>query len=112
MNTTLWIAMLVIAIATYLMRLLPIIWLRRRAQKKQHDTTNDTLPLWISVLGPAMIAAMFGTSLVPAHPSTSTWLATVIGVVTTSLCWYWKRSLGLPVLIGVLSFGLVVYLFP
>lgn len=110
MNSTIWIAMFIIAIATFLMRMLPIVWLQRRAKKQSHNRSEDKLPLWINILGPAMIAAMLGTSLVPAHPSTGTWVASGCGVMVTALFWYWRRSLGLPVLMGVISFGLVVSL--
>ncbi len=107
MDNSVWIAMIIVAIGTLLMRLLPLHWMQRSLAKKQADHSLDHLPLWLSVLGPTMIAAMFGTSLVPASPSLATWLATAAGGVTTLIAWYWKRTLGLPVFAGVLAFGLV-----
>ncbi|MEZ9133326.1 AzlD domain-containing protein, partial [Vibrio breoganii] len=40
---------------------------------------------------------------------TAYWLATLVGTLFTLLIWYWKRSLGLPVLAGVAIYGAIIY---
>lgn len=109
MNDQLFIAMILIAIGTFLMRLLPMLWMSRHMRAKSANGIEHT-PLWLSILGPTMIAAMFGTSLIPSTPSLSAWLATLLGCISTIIFWYWKRSLGLPVFAGVLIYGVVIYL--
>lgn len=109
MSNQLWIAVILIAIGTFLMRLLPMLWMSRRMRAKSANSIEHT-PLWLSVLGPNMIAAMLGTSLIPSTPSLTAWLATFLGCIVTIIFWYWKRSLGLPVFAGVLMYGVVIYL--
>jgi len=109
MINTLWLAILAIALGTYLMRALPLAWMTRKLAKNNENTIEE-MPIWLTVLGPAMIAAMFGTSLIPASQSVSTWVATSVGAFVTAAVWYWKRSLGLPVLIGVIVYGLSIYI--
>lgn len=53
-----------------------------------------------------MIAAMLGASLVPGNQSLISWLAVLTGLLLTWLTWWWRRSLGWPVAVGVLGFGL------
>ncbi|WP_117234677.1 AzlD domain-containing protein [Vibrio maerlii] len=110
MDSSLWIAMAIIAIGTFLMRALPVVWMSRRIERSSKDQNVEGMPLWLSVLGPTMIAAMFGTSLIPSTPSLVSWIATVLGVVVTIGAWYWKRSLGIPVFAGVFAYGLTIYL--
>ncbi len=108
MINTLWLAIIAIALGTYLMRALPLVWMTRKLDKNKSNTTEE-MPIWLTVLGPAMIAAMFGTSLIPSSQSITTWLATALGALVTAVIWYWKRSLGLPVLIGVMIYGISIY---
>ncbi len=110
MNTSLWIAMLMIALCTFLMRALPLVWMTRRLKKTDTDDQVESVPEWLSVMGPTMIAAMFGTSLIPAELSMGYWIATCLGVLVTVAAWCWKRSLGIPVFAGVLAFGVCIYL--
>jgi branched-subunit amino acid transport protein len=65
------------------------------------------MPKWLGVLGPVMIAAMLGVSLVPETASLNSWLATFVGVSFTLLVWSRTKSLGWPVLMGVAAFGAV-----
>lgn len=110
MDSSIWIAMALVGVGTYLMRLLPTLWMARKLARSKNASSIDNLPIWLTVLGPAMIAAMLGVSLIPAVPSFSTWFATVIGCAVTLLVWLRTRSLGLPVGLGVACFGLVVYI--
>lgn len=108
MSLELWIAMIVAALGTYLIRLLPLIWMQQRLKHRDGDAAVDVLPKWLVVLGPMMIAAVLGVSLVPRTPDPAGWLATVVGLGVTLVVWRKTRSLGWPVVGGVLTFGVVV----
>lgn len=108
MSLELWIGMIVAALGTYLIRLLPLIWMQQRLKRRDGDTAVDVLPKWLVVLGPMMIAAVLGVSLVPRTPDLAGWLATVAGLGITLVVWRKTRSLGWPVVGGVLTFGVVV----
>jgi hypothetical protein len=103
-----WVALGIIALGTYLMRVAPIYWMQRRLKHSARGNAMAGVPLWLTVMGPVMIAAMFGTSLIPTTPSVTTWFATAIGTSATLLVWYKTRTLGLPVLAGVVVYGVVV----
>ena len=107
MANEIWLAMAVCAVGTFLMRMIPMLWMKRHLIRQQAAAVEASMPLWLTVLAPTMIAAMFGVSLVPANQSVSTWLATAIGILSTLLVWRRTRSLGWPVCIGVLMFGVV-----
>ncbi len=106
MQIDVWVAIIVAAIGTYALRVVPLWWTQRHFKKHQVNNTQAHLPTWLSVLGPLMIAAMLGTSLIPKSPSTSSWLATAVGVLVTVMVWRKYKTLGLPVFCGVLAFGL------
>ena len=103
MHVDIWIAIVVAAIGTYALRVVPLLWTQRHFNKHKANNTEARLPTWLSVLGPLMIAAMLGASLIPKEPSAASWIA--IGTVVTVLVWRKFKSLGLPVFCGVLSFG-------
>lgn len=105
MRVDIWIAIVVAAIGTYALRVVPLLWTQRHFNKHKANNTEARLPTWLSVLGPLMIAAMLGASLIPKAPSAASWIATAIGTVVTVLVWRKFKSLGLPVFCGVLSFG-------
>ena len=105
MHVDIWIAIVVAAIGTYALRVVPLLWTQRHFNKHKANNTEARLPTWLSVLGPLMIAAMLGASLIPKAPSAASWIATAIGTVVTMLVWRKFKSLGLPVFCGVLSFG-------
>ncbi|WP_417528053.1 AzlD domain-containing protein [Marinomonas shanghaiensis] len=107
MDTSMWLALVSIAIGTYLIRLLPYIWMKRSLAKKQMEGGIGAMPIWLTILGPTMVAAMFGTSLVPAHSDAVSWLATGVGTLVTFGVWTRTRSMGLPILCGVVAFGVV-----
>ncbi|CAA0357097.1 conserved membrane hypothetical protein [Alteromonas alvinellae] len=106
MHVDIWIAIVVAAIGTYALRVVPLLWTQRHFNKHKANNTEARLPTWLSVLGPLMIAAMLGASLIPKAPSAASWIATAIGTVVTVLVWRKFKSLGLPVFCGVLSFGI------
>ena len=115
MAVELWIALALSALGTFAMRALPTAWMRRHLdQRARAEAAGQPgaapMPVWLSVLGPTMIAAMFGVSLVPAQLTLAHGLATVCGVVATLLVWRRTHSLGWPVIAGVLLFGLVYWL--
>lgn len=109
MSNDTWLVVLICAIGTFAMRAVPLIWMRRHYAKQQLKNGMNQMPVWLGVLGPLMIAAMFGVSLVPVRADWVGALATVTGVIATALVWLRTRSLGLPVAIGVGVFGLVTY---
>lgn len=132
MSDDLWLVIALIAVGTFAIRAVPLLWMRRHLQRRHlargpqrmpaneaegaSDATEPTeaaasIPGWLSILAPLMIAAMFGVSVVPAAiDSGSAWLASISGVVATLLTWRRTRSLGWPVFTGVLVYGLVVVL--
>ena len=110
MSSALWLAVLASTAGTLLMRLLPLLWMRRRLQRLGDDEYLDAMPQWLSILGPLMIAAVLGVSLVPTTPDAISWLATALGVLATLLVWHRLRSLGWPIAAGVAAYGAVVVL--
>ncbi|SDM18734.1 Branched-chain amino acid transport protein (AzlD) [Franzmannia pantelleriensis] len=110
MSNALWLAVLASAAGTLLMRLLPLLWMRRRLARLDGDERLDAMPQWLSILGPMMIAAVLGVSLVPATNDATSWLATAIGVAATLVVWWRMRSLGWPIAAGVAAYGAVVVL--
>ncbi|MBB3192511.1 AzlD domain-containing protein [Halomonas cerina] len=109
MSSALWIAVLAAALGTLLMRLLPLLWMQRRLERLG-DAGPEAMPQWLGLLGPLMIAAVLGVSLVPVTPGPLAWLATAIGVLVTLAVWWRKRTLGWPVAAGVAAYGAVVML--
>lgn len=104
MSTELWLAVAVSAIGTLLMRIVPFLWMQRRLNSA---TGLNNMPQWLGILGPLMIAAVLGVSIVPINPSAIAWIATAIGLSVTLLVWWRLRSLGWPVAAGVAVFGAV-----
>jgi branched-subunit amino acid transport protein len=107
MNNEVWFAMAICAVGTFLLRVIPMLWMKRHLLRQQAVTAEAPMPLWLTVLAPTMIAAMFGVSLIPVSQSLTAWLATALGILTTLLVWRRTRSLGWPVCAGVLIFGVV-----
>lgn len=107
MTTELWGAVAVAAVGTLLLRLLPLVWMQRHLGRKDGQGGSASMPGWLGVLGPVMIAAMLGVSLVPSANTLNAWLATVVGVGATLFVWCRTRSLGWPVVWGVAAFGVV-----
>jgi branched-subunit amino acid transport protein len=112
MNKELWMVLIATASGTFLMRCLPLLYMQRHLEKRRDDETDGAMPAWLSVLGPSMIAAMLGTSLIPSAGNASSWLATVFGLIATYCTWRRTRSLGWPILVGVFVFGVLNVLLP
>ena len=112
MTDSLWIALAITAVGTFAMRAVPLLWMQHHlSQRQQHSgDAIDGMPTWLGVLGPCVVAALAGSSLVPATQTTVAWLATLVGVIVTLLVWYYKRSMGFPILAGVSAFGLTMVL--
>lgn len=104
MSTGLWIAVVASALGTLLIRVVPFLWMQRRIDS---TTGLNNMPQWLSILGPLMIAAVLGVSIMPVNPSAISWVATAIGLGVTLLVWWRLRSLGWPVAAGVAVFGAV-----
>ena len=110
MSSALWLAVLAAALGTLLMRLVSLLWMQRRLRKLDGKPGTDAMPQWLAILGPMMVAAVLGVSLVPKTTDVTSWLATAIGVLATLAVWYRLRSLGWPVVAGVAAYGTVVIL--
>lgn len=110
MDKSLWLLLLACALGTYLLRALPLLWMQRHLVRRSVNNSSQTMPVWLTVLAPTMVAAMFGVSLAPANAVLSSWLATVLGGLCTVLVWRRTRSLGWPVCAGVAVYGVVVVL--
>ena len=106
----LWVAVMVAAAGTFLMRLLPLVWMQRRLAREDSQGATAAMPKWLGVLGPVMIAAMLGASLVPVAGTLNAWVATAVGGCVTLMVWRKTRSLGWPVVWGVVAFGVVRFL--
>ena len=104
MSTALWLAVVISALGTLLIRVVPFLWMQRRLNS---ESGLNNMPQWLGILGPLMIAAVLGVSIVPVNPNAISWLATAIGLSVTLLVWSRTRSLGWPVAAGVAVFGLV-----
>ncbi|KPQ28883.1 MULTISPECIES: AzlD domain-containing protein [unclassified Halomonas] len=104
MNSALWLAVVACALGTLLMRVVPFLWMQRRLNSK---TGLNNMPQWLGILGPLMIAAVLGVSIMPVNPSAIAWFATAIGLSVTLLVWWRLRSLGWPVAAGVAVYGSV-----
>ncbi len=107
MSTEIWLTLLACAAGTFLLRMLPLLWMQRHLRRRDPVRPGEAMPLWLTVLAPTMIAAMLGVSLIPVSETASGWLATVLASVVTVLVWRRTRSLGWPVCAGVGVFGLV-----
>lgn len=104
MNTGLWIALVASALGTLLIRVVPFLWMQRRLDSQ---TGLNNMPQWLGILGPLMIAAVLGVSIMPVNPSAISWIATAIGLGVTLMVWWRLRSLGWPVAAGVAVYGAV-----
>ena len=104
MSSAMWIAVIICALGTLLMRVVPFLWMQRRLNS---ESGLNNMPQWLGILGPLMIAAVLGVSIVPVNPSAVSWIATAIGLSVTLLVWSRVRSLGWPVAAGVAVFGMV-----
>ncbi|MBN8413648.1 MULTISPECIES: AzlD domain-containing protein [Halomonas] len=110
MSMELWLAVAATTVGTLLMRMLPLIWMRKRLSRSSAEAGVDTLPQWLSVLGPLMIAAVLGVSLAPSQNTLAGWTATLLGVLATLITWRRTRSLGWPVAVGVAAYGATLLL--
>lgn len=110
MDNNWWLTLLLASAGTLALRLLPLLWMQRHLLKQQSREGLAAIPDWLSVLGPLMIAAMLGVSLVPGTPGIAAWLATALGAAAALLAWLWTKSLGWPVVAGVTLYGLVIVL--
>ena len=108
MDNSSWTVILLCAVGTYVMRALPLIWTQKHLAKHTEEGSKQ-LPTWLSLLGPLMIAAMLGVSLIPARQDWIGAASTIVGCAITLGFWYRSRSLGKPVFAGVVAFGLVTF---
>ena len=98
---------LVVGAGNYLMRFLPLlVALRRRERTGQEAATGGLLPL----VGPAVVAALLVTSLLPGGSSTgyeAELVRKMAALVLTLLVALRFGNLGLTVLTGIFAYALV-----
>jgi branched-subunit amino acid transport protein AzlD len=111
METSVWIAVAIIALGTFSMRFMPMLWMKKHLESREGGDTPAEVPQWLVILGPLMVSGMFGVTLTPQSPDFGSWLATAAGVIATLITWRITRSLGLPVLFGVVTFGALYFAF-
>ncbi|MCC5859124.1 MAG: AzlD domain-containing protein [Ectothiorhodospiraceae bacterium] len=91
-----------IALGTYGMRALPMLWGRRL------DTTGRPFRV-LQTLGPMLIAALLAVSVVGDGAGRSgwlDWLPEVLGLLTALVLYRWRGGFVLPILAGVLAYAL------
>lgn len=104
-------AVLLVGVGTYLMRLLPLVAVRR-AQRRADAPVGSPAARWggwLELVGPAVIAALLATSVVPEPSDPAFWSKLGPGVAAlglTGLVANRWRNLGLTVVAGVAAYGL------
>lgn len=111
MNESVWLTLFVIAVGTFLIRTVPLQIMFRRLKKSDSINTSKQIPVVLSIMGPAMIAAMLGSSLIPSKPSFVSLTATLAGIIVTLATYYKFRTLSVPVLLGVVGYSVVILIF-
>lgn len=101
--TALWISILVIGVATYATRVLPLFWVGSRGEDR-------TRSFWLDRLGPCLLAAMAMAVILPMFiqsESPSDLLASTGGVIAAGGAMWLRRDPGMATLIGVVAFYII-----
>jgi branched-subunit amino acid transport protein len=99
-NVTTTGLILLIALGTYLMRLIPLLWGRKLDPQGRVMTSLQTV-------GPMLIAALLGVSGAgEAAGQTAGWLPVLLGLVGTGLTYRWQGGFVLPISTGVAAYAL------
>lgn len=100
MTTTLWIAVAVIAVVTYLTRAIPFLWRR--------GASPGPAPAWLDALGPAILAAM-GTAILWPEGARAAAAGTlgpfIAGLAAAAGMMLWRRDAGLATLAGIVAYA-------
>lgn len=105
MTSMLWIAVAVIAVATYLSRALPFL-----LYKDDQRSTQRQTPAWLDALGPCILAAMGAAILWPEAgkaASSGTLPQFLAGLAAAALVMLMRRDAGLATLAGIIGYALV-----
>lgn len=105
MRLDLLLLFLLVGVGIYLMRLLPLLFaLRREPQTPASGTPGKLLPL----VGPSVVAALLVTSVLPEVSGSVAELARyAVALLLTLVVAVRYGNLGLTVLAGVITYGLV-----
>ena len=85
------VAVVVVAVITFVCRVAPFALLRRRSRSPLVDFLASTMPLGVMIV----LVAYTLDSAAPA-----TWLPAVVGIGTTAGLHLWRRSIGLSLIGG------------
>ncbi|MDO5605753.1 MAG: AzlD domain-containing protein [Paracoccus sp. (in: a-proteobacteria)] len=101
MTTALWIAVAIITVVTYLTRALPFMWSRA--------ARPGPTPSWLDALGPAILAAMGVSILLPEGEralQAGSLTQFLLGLAAAAAVMAWRRDAGLATLAGIASYAL------
>ncbi|MBK1691524.1 AzlD domain-containing protein [Ectothiorhodospira mobilis] len=106
--TALWISILVIGVATYATRVLPLFWVRSRGEERTRSS-------WLDRLGPCLLAAMATAVILPVFErseSSLELLAATGGVMAAGGSMWLRRDPGLATLVGMIVFYILLNAHP
>jgi branched-subunit amino acid transport protein len=102
--------LLAAGLGTYLSRWIPLWLTLRRGGREETPGDDGAMPAPLALLGPSVIAALLVTSLLPGPVDPAGARSLLPGLLALLPTWYAAahfRSLGLAVLVGVASYGLL-----
>lgn len=102
--------LLAAGLGTYLSRWIPLWLALRRGGREETPEGGGALPAALAFLGPSVIAALLVTSLLLGPADLAGARSLLPGLLALLPTWYAAarlRSLGLAVLVGVASYGLL-----
>lgn len=103
-----WILLvLLVAIGTYLMRLLPL-WVTLRAEPAR-TSGSEARGRALALAAPAIIAALLVASVVPAKPeaTASEMARRLIGLSVAAVAFRWRPHLAMAVFVGVAVYAVL-----
>ena len=101
---TLWLTILLIGLATYLARALPLFWQPRQS-------ANRSRAAWLDRLGPCLLAAMAATVILPifmASAEDGSTLEVLFGLAAVAIAMQIRNDPGIATLAGIVVYFLMV----
>jgi branched-subunit amino acid transport protein len=100
---TIWITIVIIGIATYATRCLPLFWLKPRDHVQPQSS-------WLNRLGPCLLASMAVAVIQPIFTQDKEFLETVaamVGLVAAGGFMWLRRDPGIATLVGMIVYYVV-----